>query len=366
MGIIVKPLERGELETIVVPRQPERLAQAARRLRRGQKVEIAYAEEAGRKWVKRLEFEGQRAPERRTEKARGQRGPEAMLVRIERMERQIETLRAEVARLKAQLQEKQGPKREVRRTVRREGEGAEARARTERRPNEREVALEQLEVMRLALHALKEAERGDAIELLTLAIRSREMMLKGRRGEEANRVRERAPKRAQLAEILALAAQLWREFDQAEKAATVGKLAEQMAARGRQQTRQRSERPDDERTTVRRQQTRQRSERPNSERATVQRQIKIMRYALDALLERERKNEAELLERAMHARELALEGRRDERAMRIREQAPSPEAQIEILTFAVEILRETDRTERAVAVRRLAQEMKRRQTSRQR
>ena len=43
----------------------------------------------------------------------------------------------------------------------------------------------------MALHALREAEREGAIEQLTLAIRSREMMLEGRRGAEANRVRER-------------------------------------------------------------------------------------------------------------------------------------------------------------------------------
>ena len=57
MGIVIKPLERGELQTIVVPRQSERLVQAARRLRAGQKVEIVYAEEAGHKWVERLEAE---------------------------------------------------------------------------------------------------------------------------------------------------------------------------------------------------------------------------------------------------------------------------------------------------------------------
>ena len=288
------------------------------------------------------------------------------MARIERMERQIKSLRAEVARLRNQLQDKQGPKREVKRTVRREGEGDEARTRTKRPQTEREVALEQLEVMRLALPALREGERGDALELLTLAIRSREMMLEGRRDEEARKLRERAPNRAQLTEILALAAKLWREFKHPEKAAAVGKLAEQMAARGRQQTRQRSERSDGDRVVVRRQQTRQRSERSDSERATVQRQIKIMRYAMEALLERERKHEAELLEQVIHARELALEGRRDEKAMRIREQAPKPEVQIEILAFAEKILRELGRTERAVAVNRLAQDIKSRQASRRR
>ena len=77
-------------------------------------------------------------------------------------ERQIKSLQADVARLKAQLQERQGPKREVRRTVRREGEEGQARTRAERRPTERELALKQLEVMRMAHPALREGERREA------------------------------------------------------------------------------------------------------------------------------------------------------------------------------------------------------------
>lgn len=348
MGIIIKPPDGGRLQTIVVPGQSKRLAQTARRLREGQKVAIAYAEEIGHKWLKRIEIKEQRSAERRRpEELRRQRRPETMLELVERMERQIKSLQADLARLKAQLQERQGPKREVRRTVRRGGESAEAGERKERAKSEREVALEQLEVMRMALPALREGERRDATELLTLAIRAREMMLEGRRGEEANRVRKRAPNRAQLAEILALAAKLWREFDNAKKAAAVGKLAEQMAARGRQRTRGGVQ-------------------RPNDERAMVQRQLKIMRYAMKALLGRELKREAELLEQAIHAHELSLEGRRDERARRIREQAPSPEVQIEILAHAAKILRELEQAEQAVAVQRLAEDMKRRQRSRER
>ena len=201
------------------------------------------------------------------------------------------------------------------------------------------MAIHQLEVMRTALHALKEANRGDAAELLTLAIRAREMMLEGRRDDEAHAVREKAPNREQLAEILSMAARLWREFDRAEKSAVVGQLAEQMAA-------------------VRRPRASEREHRGESERDVVLRQIKIMRYALHALAETEKKDAADLLERAIHSRELALEGRRDEEAMRIRQGAPSRGAQIEILMFAEKILKELGQTERAVAVGRLAEEMR--------
>ena len=66
--------------------------------------------------------------------------------------------------------------------------------------------------MRIALHGLREAERGDAVEFMALAIGSREMMLEGRRDEEAQRVRELAPNRQQLVELLSMSSRLWREF----------------------------------------------------------------------------------------------------------------------------------------------------------
>jgi hypothetical protein len=199
--------------------------------------------------------------------------------------------------------------------------------------------MHQLEVMEMGLHALKEANRADAAELLTLAIRAREMMLEGRRDEEARAVRERAPNREQLAEILAMAARLWREeFDRPEKAAVVGELAEQMAA-------------------ARRDRASQRERRGESERDVVLRQIRIMRYALHALVEAEKPDAADLLERAIHSRELALEGRRDEEAMRIRQGAPSRGAQIELLMTAEGILKELGQTERAMAVGRLAEQI---------
>jgi hypothetical protein len=118
----------------------------------------------------------------------------------------------------------------------------EGRAKGERPMSEREVALHQLEVMRMALHALKEANRSDAAELLTLAIRSREMMLEGRRDEEAQRVRERAPNRGQLVEVLSMASKLWREFDNADKSVAVGQLAEQLSGARERQVQERGER----------------------------------------------------------------------------------------------------------------------------
>jgi len=172
--------------------------------------------------------------------------------RMEVQERELRRLREENERLRRQLQERSRQERVRGREVRerrevedrgenrerevrdRPRERDEGRAREERSMSEREVALHQLEVMRIALHGLREAERGDAVEMLNLAIRAREMMLEGRRDEEAQRVRERAPNRQQLVEILSMASKLWREFDNADKSVAVGRLAEQLGSRLRQ------------------------------------------------------------------------------------------------------------------------------------
>jgi hypothetical protein len=175
---------------------------------------------------------------------------------MKELEIEVRRLRRENEHLRRELREKAGSERDYAREVRvriqrddrvRQERGIrrerdEGRAREERPRSEREVALHQLEVMRIALHALREAERGDAAELLTLAIRSREMMLERRRDEQAQRLRERAPDRLQLAEILSMASKLWREFGNAEKSVAVGRLAEQFSRAEERQVREREER----------------------------------------------------------------------------------------------------------------------------
>jgi hypothetical protein len=449
LGVVIKPLEGRELVTVLLSQRQEELVAMARGLREGERLGVAYVTEAGHKWAQELGAERAREVRERPEESRARRGTEALLARLERLERQVEELREEISRLRAELRASRRRREEAGRVVRREGEGERGRAREERPRTEREVAIHQLEVMNMALTALREANRGDAVELLTLAIRSREMTLEGRRDEEAQRLRERAPKREQLAEILGTAAKLWREFDKPDKAALVGQLTEQLSGRGRRRDGERQERPrserdvllgelevmrmalpalkeanrgdavelltlairsremmlerrrDEEAQRVRqrapnrgqlaeilsmaarlwreydnaekatvigrlaeqmaaaeKRRTTQRGSRNESEREAVLRQIKVMRYALHALAEAEKKDAADLLERAIHARELTLEGRRDDEAVRIRERAPSRGSQIEILMLAERILKELGQTERAVAVSQLAQELK--------
>lgn len=97
--------------------------------------------------------------------------------------------------------------------------------------NEREMAMHQLEILRIAMHGLREGERRDAADLLERAIHVRELALEGVRNEKAQEARRRAPNRAQLSEILGLASRLWDEFGNEDKAHIVGELAEQMRQR---------------------------------------------------------------------------------------------------------------------------------------
>ena len=82
----------------------------------------------------------------------------------------------------------------------------------------------------MAMHALQEARKRDAADVLRRGIQARVVDAKGLEGEEANLVRERAPSLGQQVEILAWAAELWREFGHEEKSEAVAELAERMWA----------------------------------------------------------------------------------------------------------------------------------------
>ncbi len=55
LGIVVKPQDADGHVTIVVPRQPKEVANVARKLRAGQKVEIAFVVDGGRRWLQGME-----------------------------------------------------------------------------------------------------------------------------------------------------------------------------------------------------------------------------------------------------------------------------------------------------------------------
>ena len=215
------------------------------------------------------------------------------------------------------------------------------------RPTERDILKQQVEVFKIALHALQEAKKADAADVLQRAIRAREVTLEERRDDEAHMIRERAPNRGQLAEILSLAAGLWREFKNEEKAAVVGRVAEEFARQPGERDAQRKRAE---------QGARERAERP-TEREVAGRHLEVMRLALPALREGERGDAAELLERAIRAFEVMLEGRRDDEAQQIRSRMPNRGQLAEILTMASNLWREFNNQEKAEVVGRLAKEL---------
>ncbi|MCH8269892.1 MAG: quinolinate synthase NadA, partial [Planctomycetes bacterium] len=76
----------------------------------------------------------------------------------------------------------------------------------------------------MAIPALREADRKDLAETIERAIHVRRVNLRGLRGEEADFVRQRAPSLGQTVEILVLAAKLWREFGNEDKAETIAEI----------------------------------------------------------------------------------------------------------------------------------------------
>ncbi len=179
------------------------------------------------------------------------------------------------------------------------------RERAHRGGNEREMAMHQLEILRMAMPALREGERRDAADLLERAIHARELALEGVRNEKAQEVRKSAPNRAQLAEILGLSSRLWREFGHEERAQAVGELAEQMQARIHRERDERAQREQDrprgearERRGERdRPAARERRERPDRFEAAMER-IERLEVHMKRLAEA-----MERLQGAMHERE---------------------------------------------------------------
>lgn len=85
----------------------------------------------------------------------------------------------------------------------------------------------------------------------------------------------------------------------------------------------------------------------NPEIRAARRQLEVLHVAMEALASAGRGDAAHQLERAIHARRLAIEGRRGEEAMAVRRSAPSTGAQADLLAMAARILEERGQPDRA-------------------
>jgi len=107
MGIVIKPFESDDHVTVLVPRQREELWQAARRLRKGQKVGVSFVTEAGHKFIKGMEAE------RREVVEEGQEGRRRMIVRREVVRRDEDEREKHKAKRPAHLEQMEGQLKEV-------------------------------------------------------------------------------------------------------------------------------------------------------------------------------------------------------------------------------------------------------------
>jgi hypothetical protein len=199
-----------------------------------------------------------------------------------------------------------------------------AERKKEKGHSEREVAIHQLEVLGLAKHAFREAEKGDCLERIEHAMHARELALKGRRDAEARKIQKSAPGREEVAKLLFLAGRIWREYKNADKAEYCEALAKKYA--GHLENRRKGR---------------------DKERAAAEKHIEIMHVAMKALLEAERKDAAHLLEKKIHAMKVSLEGRRDREAVEIRESAPSHSQVARMLLAAAKLWKEFKNPDRA-------------------
>jgi len=211
-------------------------------------------------------------------------------------------------------------------------EHTDGHAREENR--EIQVVRERLEVMRFAVVGLVEAGKHDPAARVEQAMHARELSIAGERSEDANRIREGAPNRAELAELLRWAGNLLREQGKPERGEAVIELAEvfeEQAARRRHR----------------------REDGNPREREKLERDVELLRLAQHGLREIDKGEWAAILEHGAQARLLALEGRRDEEAVQIRETQPDLPQLIELLAAAREAWAELGHEKKAAMVRSL-------------
>ena len=183
---------------------------------------------------------------------------------------------------------------------------------------EKEILEGWIETMRFGVGVLAAGGKAEGAERLEQGVHA--FRVAGRRDEEARRIRERAPGKGEMGEMLLVAAELCAHGGDNERAAVLGKLGREFVAASKKRE-------------------------GDGEREVVQRWIRLMRTAMEALAHAGRGELAERLEHGIHAFELALEGRRDEEAARIRESAPSRGEMGEILMAAADHLAHAGRRE---------------------
>ncbi|MBT8486303.1 MAG: hypothetical protein HKO59_11275 [Phycisphaerales bacterium] len=195
----------------------------------------------------------------------------------------------------------------------------------------------QMETLEFARAVLREAERGEAAEMVQHALEARAAVLEGDR----DGIDPESPSARQIRELLALSVRLYREFGAEDRAAHLRELA--LAAW-----------PERERQ---RQRDRAGDRRRDADHVQAREELEVLRLALPVLAEFERPGAAEIVERAVRAREVDLEAMNGPEADAVRRQTPRRAEVAEALGLASRLWAEIGHERKAQMTGRLAEAM---------
>ena len=235
----------------------------------------------------------------------------------------------------------------VRRISRELREEQESARREQERGGEREngevrEVRRRIRTMRIGVETFLEAGDREAADRVEHAMHARELIIERVDNAKAMQVRETAPDRGELAELLAHAAELRAEWGHPDRAEALADLSQVYAEQA--QRRRRAER--EGRTAER--------ERPAGL-DSLERRVGILRLARAAYAEAGRRDAAEALVQAIHYGELALEHAKPDVLAEALATVPHTGNLIELLQGAGGLYREFGNADRQHAVSSLAE-----------
>jgi len=216
-----------------------------------------------------------------------------------------------------------------------------------RRGSERHKMANMIELMLIAHTVLREADRDEWAEIMEHGAHAMKMLWSGRSDDEAMQILSTAPSKERQVKALFLASEILADHGKKDRAHLLFKLGREMQGKGRKE----SGRKEPGRKEKRRKAADRREERgEDAEQRALRERVEILRMAMPALREGERRDAAEMLERAIHTGELLLEGREDEEAQRIYRNTPKLGQLAEVLNLASRLWRKFKHPEQAEAV----------------
>ncbi|MFG0304785.1 MAG: hypothetical protein ACF8Q5_01085 [Phycisphaerales bacterium JB040] len=230
----------------------------------------------------------------------------------------------------------------------------------------RRLAEDRLGVLRHAFDVIVESGNRDLAEQMGRAVRVYQAALEGLEGEAARRAREIVPDQATTMELIGHAAHLLREQDRADAAERLLGARDRLWEGWRDRpSGDRDARPQDGRRARQDAHAEAPADGPDRERAWQRRHLEMLEVAAHGFREAQRREQVELLERAMHATRMNLEGREDPESHGIRERAPGLEDRIRLLAMASRVWGEFGHETRSATLREYASELARMARERQ-